>query len=446
MTSQPDTITIPIIGASIAGLTTAHSLLSHFTTTNNTTTNKGKGTKIKILLINPHPSFYWAIAAPRILTKPTAFTESQYLIPIADGFAKYSPDVFEFILGRATSLNFENKLLNVEEVNDTESNKKTLREIKYDYLVIASGSTPSASSTEPLFPGEDGKNGEIYPFKLSPTSTTTITEAIKSAQTTISTAKRITVIGAGPIGVEIAGELGDLITTPSFSSSSSEGEEEDKKDKEKEITLISSTPRILPTLKPSASETATSLLTKKGVRVLTDRKVISVSSKEEEEGGYELKLNNGDTLETDIYIPTIGVLPNSSYIPREVLDERGWVRVDSELKVSGVEGVYAAGDITTHTQKLSFKADEMAGVVVGNLVDDIGNINGVGKGAKGRGWWRCGGGRKTYDEGNDVMMVVPVGSSGGTGQAFGWVLVSFMVWLAKGRDYFIWKAKGYVFK
>ncbi|GFN10624.1 hypothetical protein AtubIFM55763_009550 [Aspergillus tubingensis] len=428
------TITIPIIGASITGLTTAHSLLSHFTTPNNTTKNKGP--KIKILLINPTPSFYWAIAAPRILTKPTAFTESQYLIPIADGFAKYSPDVFEFILGRATSLDFENKVLNVEEVTDTESTK-TLREIKYDYLVLASGSTPSASSTETLFPGEDGEK-EIYPFKLSPTSTTTITEAIKSAQTTISSAKRITVIGAGPIGVEIAGELGDLIT-PSSPSSSSEGESR------KEITLISSTPRILPTLKPSASETATSLLTNKGVRVLTDRKVISVSSKEQ--GGYELKLNNGETLETDIYIPTIGVLPNSSYIPREVLDERGWVRVDSELKVEGVEGVYAAGDITTHTQKLSFKADEMAGVVVGNLVDDIGNINGVGKGGKGRGWWRCGGGgRKTYDEGNDVMMVVPVGTSGGTGQAFGWVLVSFMVWLAKGRDYFIWKAKGYVFK
>ncbi|PYH71778.1 NAD(P)/FAD-dependent oxidoreductase, partial [Aspergillus vadensis CBS 113365] len=439
------TITIPIIGASIAGLTTAHSLLSHFTTPNSTTTNNNKGPKIKILLINPTPNFYWAIAAPRILTKPTAFTESQYLIPIADGFAKYSPDVFEFILGRATSLDFENKVLNVEECTDP----KTLREIKYDYLVIASGSTPSASSTETLFPGEDkdGKNGEIYPFKLSPTSTTTITEAIKSAQTTISTAKRITIIGAGPIGVEIAGELGDLIT-PSSSSPSSSSEGESKK----EITLISSTPRILPTLKPSASETATSLLTNKGVRVLTDRKVISVSSSSRDNGaGYELKLNNGETLETDIYIPAIGVLPNSSYIPREVLDERGWVRVDSELKVEGVEGVYAAGDITTHTQKLSFKADEMAGVVVGNLVDDINNINinGVGNGGKGRGWWRrgCGaGGRKTYDEGNDVMMLVPVGSSGGTGQAFGWVLVSFMVWLAKGRDYFIWKAKGYVFK
>ncbi|GKZ80071.1 hypothetical protein AnigIFM56816_004287 [Aspergillus niger] len=419
------TITIPIIGASFAGLTTAHSLLSHFTT------NKSKGLKIKILLINPTPNFYWAIAAPRILTKPTAFSESQYLIPIADGFTKYSADVFEFILGRATSLDFENKLLQVEE-STTNNTKKTLREIKYDYLVIASGSTPSASSSSPLFPGEtENKDADrkemIYPFKLSPTSTSTITETIQSAQSTISTSKRITIIGAGPIGVELAGELADLTTSSS----------EEKKD----ITLISSTPRILPILKESASETATSLLTSKGVRVLTNTKVISVSSKAG--GGYELKFESGETMDTDIYIPTIGVLPNSSYIPGEVLDEKGWVRVDSELKVVGVDGVYAAGDVTDCKQKLSFKADEMAGVVVGNLVNDIDNSAGKG----GRGWWRgCGGGRKTYDEGTEVMMVVPVGSSGGTGQAFGLVLFSFMVWLAKGRDYFIWKARGYVFK
>ncbi|KAL7660696.1 hypothetical protein ACMYSQ_000145 [Aspergillus niger] len=422
------TITIPIIGASFAGLTTAHSLLSHFTT------NKSKSIKIKILLINPTPNFYWAIAAPRILAKPTAFSESQYLIPIADGFTKYSPEVFEFILGRATSLDFENKLLQVEE-STTNNTKKTPREIKYDYLVIASGSTPSASSSSPLFPGEtENKDADrkevIYPFKLSPTSTSTITETIQSAQSTISTSKKITIIGAGPIGVELAGELADL--TSSASS-------EEKKD----ITLISSTPRILPVLKESASGTATSLLTSKGVRVLTNTKVISVSASKEEGGGFELKFENGETMDTDIYIPTIGVLPNTSYIPREVLDEKGWVRVDSELKVVGVDGVYAAGDVTDCKQKLSFKADEMAGVVVGNLVNDIDSSAGKG----GRGWWRgCGGGRKTYDEGTEVMMVVPVGSSGGTGQAFGLVLFSFMVWLAKGRDYFIWKARGYVFK
>ncbi|GKZ37873.1 hypothetical protein AbraIFM66950_009700 [Aspergillus brasiliensis] len=419
-------ITIPIIGASIAGLSIAHSLLS----------TNFKGIKIKILLINPTPTFYWAIAAPRIITKPTAFSESQYLIPIVDGFKKYSSDVFEFVLGKATSINFENKTIQLEEyTNDS----KVSREVKYDYLVISSGSTPSASLGRiPGVTGDKNEKGEIYPFKLSPTSTTTISEAIQSAQETILSAKRIVVIGAGPIGVEIAGELGDLIP-PSSTSTSNNGEKEG----EKEITLISATPRILPVLKESASSAATSLLTQKGVKVLTDTKVVSVSSPSGDNNrGYTLHLSNGDTLDTDIYIPTTGVIPNNSFIPKEVLDEHGWVKVDPELKVSGVEGVYAAGDITNHTQKLSFKAEEMAGVVVGNLVNDINNIDGTGSR-----WWKgCGSGRKTYNEGTDVMMVVPVGSSGGTGQAFGWVLISFMVWLAKGRDYFIWKARSYVHK
>ncbi|OJJ68250.1 hypothetical protein ASPBRDRAFT_58279 [Aspergillus brasiliensis CBS 101740] len=418
------TITIPIIGASIAGLSIAHSLLS----------TNFKGIKIKILLINPTPTFYWAIAAPRILTKPTAFTESQYLIPIIDGFKKYSSDVFEFVLGKATSIDFANKTIHLEEYTNTTESEILPREIQYDYLVISSGSTPSASLGR-IPGGNENEKGEIYPFKLSPTSTTTISEAIQSAQEVISSAKRIVVIGAGPIGVEIAGELGDLSST-----TSNNGEKEG----EKEITLISATPRILPVLKESASSAATSLLSQKGVKVLTDTKVVSVSSPSGDNNGsgYTLHLSNGDTLDTDIYIPTTGVIPNNSFIPKEVLDEHGWVKVDSELKVSGVEGVYAAGDITNHTQKLSFKAEEMAGVVVGNLVNDINHTNGAGSR-----WWKgCGGGRKTYNEGTDVMMVVPVGSSGGTGQAFGWVLISFMVWLAKGRDYFIWKARSYVHK
>ncbi|GKZ23569.1 hypothetical protein AbraIFM66951_009841 [Aspergillus brasiliensis] len=422
------TITIPIIGASIAGLSIAHSLLS----------TNFKGIKIKILLINPTPTFYWAIAAPRILTKPTAFTESQYLIPIIDGFKKYSSDVFEFILGKATSINFEEKILQLEEYTNTTESEILPREIQYDYLVISSGSTPSASLGKiPGVTEDNDEKGEIYPFKLSPTSTTTISEAIQSAQEIISSAKRIVVIGAGPIGVEIAGELGDLIP-PSSTSTSNNGEKEG----EKEITLISATSRILPVLKESASSAATSLLTQKGVKVLTDTKVVSVSSSGDNNRGYTLHLSNGDTLDTDIYIPTTGVIPNNSFIPKEVLDDHGWVKVDAELKVSGVEGVYAAGDITNHTQKLSFKAEEMAGVVVGNLVNDINHTNGAGSR-----WWKgCGGGRKTYSEGTDVMMVVPVGISGGTGQAFGWVLISFMVWLAKGRDYFIWKARSYVHK
>ncbi len=39
------------------------------------------------------------------------------------------------------------------------------------------------------------------------------------------------------------------------------------------------------------------------------------------------------------------VRPNSGWLPREVLDERGFVRVTPELRVPGCDGVFAVGDI-----------------------------------------------------------------------------------------------------
>lgn len=39
------------------------------------------------------------------------------------------------------------------------------------------------------------------------------------------------------------------------------------------------------------------------------------------------------------------VLPNTDWLPPELLDERGFVRVSTDLRVPGVEGVFAVGDV-----------------------------------------------------------------------------------------------------
>lgn len=48
----------------------------------------------------------------------------------------------------------------------------------------------------------------------------------------------------------------------------------------------------------------------------------------------------------DMYIPTFGVIPNSSYLPPEFLDANGFVKVDENLKVKGTEDVWAIGDVS----------------------------------------------------------------------------------------------------
>ncbi|RAH43543.1 NAD(P)/FAD-dependent oxidoreductase, partial [Aspergillus brunneoviolaceus CBS 621.78] len=389
--------TVLILGASVAGLPIAHALLK-----NNATTTK----KTKVILVNPSPDFFWMIAAPRILTKPAAFRPEQYLIPIAPGFAAYPAGEFEFVEGAATAVDFAAKRVSVALAASSSTAGTKTRELGYDYLVLATGSTTPSSVAA------DSETAALYPFKPPPPSPSNPTRAplgelIRSAQTTIQKAKRIVIGGAGPVGLETAGELADLPHRPS-------------------ITLISAAERVLPGLTEGASRTAATQLAAKGVHVVTGRKVQSYSPAE-----GVVTLDNGETLETEVYIPTTGVLPNSSYLPREVLDEKGWVVVDEELRVHGpaVEGVWAAGDLTAHPGRLAQRAGEQAGIVAHNLVVEI---SGVGR-------------RKRFAPGR-AMMVVPIGAAGGTGELwFGWVPFVWLVRLVKGRDFFIAKAKSLVF-
>ncbi|RAK79968.1 NAD(P)/FAD-dependent oxidoreductase [Aspergillus fijiensis CBS 313.89] len=391
--------TVLILGASVAGLPIAHALLK-----NNATTTK----KTKVILVNPSPDFFWMIAAPRILTKPAAFRPEQYLIPIAPGFAAYPAGEFEFVEGAATAVDFAAKRVSVALAASSSTAGTKTRELGYDYLVLATGSTTPSSVAA------DSETAALYPFKPPPPSPSNPTpapleELIRSAQTTIQKAKRIVIGGAGPVGLETAGELADLPHRPS-------------------ITLISAAERVLPGLTEGASRTAATQLAAKGVHVVTGRKVQSYSAAE-----GVVTLDNGETLETEVYIPTTGVLPNSAYLPREVLDEKGWVVVDEELRVQGpaVEGVWAAGDLTAHPGRLAQRAGEQAGIVAHNLVAEI---NGAGAGR-----------RRRFAPGR-AMMVVPIGAAGGTGELwFGWVPFVWLVRLVKGRDFFIAKAKSLVF-
>jgi NADH dehydrogenase FAD-containing subunit len=63
-------------------------------------------------------------------------------------------------------------------------------------------------------------------------------------------------------------------------------------------------------------------------------------------GQTELLFSTGEKLATDLYIPSFGLIPNSSYLPTEFLDAKGYVVVDSYLKVVGAKDVWAIGDVS----------------------------------------------------------------------------------------------------
>ncbi|KAF9882849.1 hypothetical protein FE257_004961 [Aspergillus nanangensis] len=379
-------VNVLIVGAGAAGVSIAHSLLQEVP-------------NAKVVLVNPSQTFYWNIASPRIVVKPKAFKPEQYLLPIKNAFTQYSAESFEFVAGTATAIDVATKTVSVTPNGSADS-----KSLPYDHLVIASGSTTPSTT--------GAVTGISIPFK--PSNRDDIKEIVEAAQQQIANAKKIVIGGAGPIGVELAGELAEELGSKAT------------------ITLISSADRVLPMLKPSGSSAGEKLLKQKKIKIITSTKVTGAEASTDGTKSWTVSLDNGKKLPADLYIPTTGSIPNSGFIPTEFLDKDGWVKVNNELRVQSSGGsalpIYAVGDINTNTMRLTYKATEQAKVAFANIKADI-----LGQGE-----------RKSYEQGDSIMMVVPVGESGGTGQVFGITPFGFIVKFAKGRDYLVPKAPQYL--
>ena len=64
---------------------------------------------------------------------PGVLKEEQYNLPIADGFAKYPAEAFEFVVGSAEQADLEARTVRVVSAGGVE------RTLSYDHLVLATG-------------------------------------------------------------------------------------------------------------------------------------------------------------------------------------------------------------------------------------------------------------------------------------------------------------------
>ena len=111
---------------------------------------------------------------------PGQFSDDDLFRPIIPGFANYPVGLIEVVVGSLTSVDVESKTLVVD--------GKTL---DYDILILGTGTHVK---------------GEDMPLK-SLGSTEANKTALHELQAKVQKAKRIAVIGGGPTGVSIAGEL-----------------------------------------------------------------------------------------------------------------------------------------------------------------------------------------------------------------------------------------------
>lgn len=141
---------------------------------------------------------------------------------------------------------------------------------------------------------------------------------------------RIVIVGGGPSGVELAGEL--AVYTKHFSKIHA------IKRNNIDITLIEGGPRLLPNLTPNLSEIALKKLKSLNVNVLLNEKVNEVEK--------EKVLLSGKEIYSKTIIWASGIRPKEFYstIPNVEKDKGGRVIVDSQLSIKEHDNIFIVGD------------------------------------------------------------------------------------------------------
>ncbi|KAK5149043.1 hypothetical protein BJ546DRAFT_528581 [Cryomyces antarcticus] len=406
-----NTQNIVILGGSFAGLSVAHYFLKHILPT----LPKNNGTSYHVYLIDSSTHYYWRIAAPRALVGKDMIQQDKMFLPIADGFKQYDPSIFTFIQATATSMDTNARTVTIEHASNSES-----QSIPYHALVIATGTrTPS-----PLL----SLQGD---YKITQ-------NALQEMWGKLSSAKTIVIAGGGPAGVETAGEIGEALNGVAGFFQSRPANPKAK------ITLLSGSNKLLPMLRPALAKQAEVYLNRVGVDVVHNAKMQSVDSV----GAQTLiHLDNGSTLEADIYIPATGVKPNSAFVPANLKTDKGYVKTNGKTLRVDEAGprVYAAGDVGSYTRGGVMDIYDAIPVVLTNIKRDLQHAATSGASSPSSNnnekqpelAGNAPGSDRTYKANLKETQLVPVGRSKGVGAVFGWKLPTLMVYMIKGRNYMI---------
>ncbi|OWM73624.1 apoptosis-inducing factor 2-like [Punica granatum] len=215
-------------------------------------------------------------------------------------------------------------------ITDTEVLTSEGRFIAYDYLIIATGHDDPAPLTK------TDKLGE-YEAEL---------QKIKSAQS-------ILIIGGGPVGVELAGEIAADFP-------------------EKKITLVHRGSRLLEFIGPKASDKTLNWLRSKGVEVKLDQSVDLKSITSSSDGTRTYTTSERESISADCHFLCTGKPVASEWLKHTILkdnlDQEGMLIVDQHMRVKGRDNMFAIGDITNVREiKQGYLAQKHALVAAKNL-------------------------------------------------------------------------------
>ncbi|PFH57186.1 hypothetical protein XA68_15397 [Ophiocordyceps unilateralis] len=286
--------TVLILGGSLGGLAVAHQLLKK---------TRPHVEHLRVVLVSKNSHFYWCLASVRAVV-PGLVQDSQILQPIEPGLRQYPEDSVDFIVGTASKIDVTARRVRVSVFEGAD------REIKYDYLVIATGADAAVRD---------------MPWKASGSYEDCLTSLHRTSER-IRTAEHIVVGGGGATGVELAAEI-----KHEFPS--------------KTVVILNSSDHLV-----AGDSSAASIereLLRLGVVVTKGVRGDPSDDAPRPDGKTVVHLSDGSYLLTDLYLPTTGLSPNTSFLPSGWLTDGGYVQVDECMRVTGASDIWALGDVVS---------------------------------------------------------------------------------------------------
>ncbi|GAA3382963.1 NAD(P)/FAD-dependent oxidoreductase [Cryptosporangium minutisporangium] len=209
------------------------------------------------------------------------------------------------------------------------------RRVDADYLVLATGS----SYAYPAKPRTDSIEGAL--------------EDLRRTHKEVRNAERVLIVGAGPVGLELAGEIKEVWP-------------------EKQVTVVDTAEQLLPGFEPELREDLHRQLDDLGVELRLGTGLTALPATEPGRAApFAVTTTDGATISADVWFPAHGVQVNSGYLTDGLLTAltaQGQVPVTETLQVRGHEHVYAIGDLTDVAEaKMAAFAMQHAEVVAANI-------------------------------------------------------------------------------
>lgn len=210
--------------------------------------------------------------------------------------------------------------------------------VEADYIVLATGS------------------GYPYPAKTRADSAADAVAELKATHADLAGAERVLIAGAGPVGLELAGEI--RAAWPG-----------------KRITLIDPTPELLTGYEPDLRSDLHRQLDELDIEVRLGAAFDREPEVEPGRSGNVVVSAGGEKIEADIWFRAFGGGVNSGFLGEALAprNAKGQLPVDAKLNVDGHRHVYAIGDLTdVAEEKRAGFAMQHAEVVAANILAQIG--------------------------------------------------------------------------